>query len=51
MIQNGTSKKLVDYWIEQRRLRMTNDYLPNISEVWDSLTIGLSDGAIVQFFT
>jgi exosortase D (VPLPA-CTERM-specific) len=51
VIQKGTSKQLVYYWFEQRGQRMTNDYLAKISVVWDSLTRGRTDGALVRFVT
>jgi exosortase D (VPLPA-CTERM-specific) len=51
VIQKGTSKQLVYYWFEQRGKRMTNDYLAKISVVWDSLTKGRTDGALVRFVT
>lgn len=51
VIQQGTLKQLVYYWFEQRGKRMTNDYLVKASVVWDSLTRGRSDGALVRFVT
>ena len=51
VIQKGLSKQLVYYWFEQRGKRMTNDYLAKASVVWDSLTIGRTDGALVRFVT
>lgn len=51
VIQKGLSKQLVYYWFEQRGKRMTNDYLAKISVVYDSLTLGRSDGAMVRFVT
>jgi EpsI family protein len=51
VIQKGFSKQLVYYWFEQRGKRMTNDYAAKVSVIWDSLTIGRSDGAIVRFVT
>jgi exosortase D (VPLPA-CTERM-specific) len=51
VIQKGVSKQLVYYWFEQRGKRMTNDYLAKASVVWDSLTTGRSDGALVRFVT
>jgi exosortase D (VPLPA-CTERM-specific) len=51
VIQKGLSKQLVYYWFEQRGKRMTNDYAAKVSVVWDSLTIGRSDGALVRFVT
>lgn len=51
VIQKGLSKQLVYYWFEQRGKRQTNDFLAKIWVVWDSLTMGRSDGAIVRFVT
>lgn len=51
VIQKGVSKQLVYYWFEQRGKRMTNDYAAKVSVVWDSLTKGRSDGAMVRFVT
>jgi exosortase D (VPLPA-CTERM-specific) len=49
VIQKGLSKQVVYYWFEQRGRRMTNDYLAKASVVWDSLTRGRTDGALVRF--
>ena len=51
VIQKGLTKQLVYYWFEQRGKRMTNDYLAKISVVWDSLSMGRSDGAMIRFVT
>ncbi|WP_210528791.1 VPLPA-CTERM-specific exosortase XrtD [Rubellimicrobium arenae] len=51
VIQKGLTKQLVYYWFEQRGKRMTNDYLAKASVVWDSLTMGRTDGAMVRFVT
>jgi len=51
VIQKGLSRQLVYYWFEQRGRRMTNDYLAKASVVYDSLTKGRSDGAMVRFVT
>ena len=51
VIQKGTSKQLVYYWFEQRGRRMTNDYVAKFTVVWDSLTRGRSDGALIRFVT
>lgn len=51
VIQKGLSKQLVYYWFEQRGQRMTNDYAAKASVVYDSLTIGRTDGALVRFVT
>ena len=50
VIQKGLSRQLVYYWFEQRGKRMTNDYAAR-SVVYDSLTIGRTDGALVRFVT
>ena len=51
VIEKGLSRQLVYYWFEQRGERMTNDYLAKIDVVYDSLTIGRTDGAMVRFVT
>lgn len=51
VIQKALSKQLVYYWFEQRGKRMTNDYAAKVSVVWDSLTKGRTDGALVRFVT
>jgi exosortase D (VPLPA-CTERM-specific) len=51
VIQKGLSKQLVYYWFEQRGKRMTGDYQAKASVVWDSLTRGRTDGALVRFVT
>ena len=51
VIEKGLSRQLVYYWFEQRGTRMTNDYLAKIDVVYDSLTIGRTDGAMVRFVT
>ena len=51
IIQKGLSKQLVYYWFEQRGKRQTNDFVAKFGVVWDSLTMGRSDGALVRFVT
>ena len=51
VIEKGTSRQLVYYWFEQRGRRMTNDYAAKLTVLWDSLTRGRSDGALVRFVT
>lgn len=51
VIQKGLSRQLVYYWFEQRGRRMTNDYAAKVTVVWDSLTRGRTDGALVRFVT
>lgn len=51
VIQKGLDKQMVYYWFEQRGRRMTNDYAVKASVVWDGLTRGRADGALVRFVT
>jgi exosortase D (VPLPA-CTERM-specific) len=51
VIQKGLSKQIVYYWFEQRGRRMTNDYLAKMAVVWDGLTVGRTDGALVRYVT
>lgn len=51
IIQRGMERQLVFYWFEQRGRRMTNDFAAKMTVVWDSLTIGRTDGAMVRFTT
>ena len=51
VIQKGLSKQLVYYWFEQRGKRMVNDFRAKLSVVYDGLTIGRTDGALVRYVT
>jgi EpsI family protein len=51
VIQKGMEKQLVYYWFEQRGKRMTNDFKAKASVLYDSLTMGRTDGALVRFVT
>ena len=51
VIQKGLSKQLVYYWFEQRGKRMTNDFKAKASVIYDGLTMGRSDGALVRYVT
>ena len=51
VIQKGMETQLVYYWFEQRGRRMTSDYKAKASVIYDSLTRGRTDGAIVRFIT
>lgn len=51
VIQKGLDKQIVYYWFEQRGKRMTNDFAVKLSVVYDNLTMGRGDGAIVRFTT
>jgi exosortase D (VPLPA-CTERM-specific) len=51
IIQNERNRQLVYYWFEQRGRRMTNDYVAKGYTVWDSVTRGRSDGALIRVIT
>ena len=51
VIQKGLSKQLVYYWFEQRGKRMVNDFRAKLSVVYDGLTMGRTDGALVRYVT
>lgn len=49
--EGGLEKQVVYYWFEQRGKRLTNDFVAKLVTIWDSLTMGRSDGALVRFTT
>ena len=51
VIQKGLSKQLVYYWFEQRGKRMVNDFRAKLSVVYDGLTLGRTDGALIRYVT
>ena len=51
VIEKGLSQQLVYYWFEQRGKRFTNDFVAKASVLYDSLTKGRTDGALVRFVT
>lgn len=51
VIEKGLSRQLVYYFFEQRGKRMTNDIKAKASVIYDSFTIGRTDGAMVRFVT
>jgi exosortase D (VPLPA-CTERM-specific) len=51
VIQKGFSKQLVYYWFEQRNKRMINDFRAKLSVVYDGLTLGRTDGALIRYVT
>jgi len=50
-IRKGYNTQLVYYWFEQRGRKLNSDYLAKALTVWDSMTIGRSDGALVRLVT
>ncbi len=51
IIQKGHNRQLVYYWFEQRGRKLTNDYVAKGYTVYDSITTGRSDGALVRVVT
>ena len=51
VIQKGQQMQLVYYWFDQRGQRMTNDFVAKLSVMWDGVTRGRTDGAIVRYTT
>lgn len=51
IIQKERDRQLVYYWFEQRGRRITNDYVAKAFTVWDSITLGRSDGALIRIIT
>ena len=51
LIQKGQQMQLVYYWFDQRGQRMTNDFAAKLSVMWDGVTRGRTDGALVRFTT
>ncbi|MEM8838995.1 MAG: VPLPA-CTERM-specific exosortase XrtD, partial [Pseudomonadota bacterium] len=51
IIEKGLNKQLVYYWFEQRGRQLTNDYVAKAYTIWDSITLGRTDGALVRVIT
>jgi exosortase D (VPLPA-CTERM-specific) len=51
VIQKGLDRQLVYYWFEERGRPMTGDLAAKIATVWDSVTLGRTDGALVRLVT
>ena len=51
IIQKGLNRQLVYYWFEQRGRHLTNSYAAKAFTVWDSVTRGRTDGALVRVVT
>ncbi len=51
VIQQGQTRQLVYYWFEQRGKRIVNDFHAKLTVVYDGLTMGRSDGALVRYVT
>ncbi|MEM6438643.1 MAG: VPLPA-CTERM-specific exosortase XrtD [Pseudomonadota bacterium] len=51
IIQKGSEQQLVYYWFEQAGLRFTNDFVAKGGSVWNSITRGRTDGALIRLMT
>ena len=51
IIQKGLNRQLVYYWFEQRGRQLTSDYAAKAYTVWDSMTLGRTDGALIRVVT
>ncbi|MFZ1725599.1 MAG: VPLPA-CTERM-specific exosortase XrtD [Albidovulum sp.] len=51
IIQKSLQKQLVYYWFEGRGKREANDFSAKLSVLWDSLTTGRTDGALIRYVT
>jgi len=51
IIQRGLNQQLVYYWFQQRGRSITSDYAAKGYTVWDSMTRGRTDGALVRVVT
>ena len=48
LIQKGGQKQIVLYWFKQRERIITNEYLVKLFLLWDGLSRGRTDGALVR---
>jgi EpsI family protein len=48
LIQKGGQKQVVLYWFKQRDRIVTNEYLVKLFLLWDGLSRGRTDGALVR---
>lgn len=51
MIRKDSSRQLVYYWFQQTGRRLTSDYSAKFYTIYDSLTRGRTDGALVRYIT
>ena len=48
VIQKGSDKQVVWYWFKQRDRILTNEYLVKFYLMWDALSRGRTDGALIR---
>lgn len=51
VIQKGLAKQVVYYWFEARGRQMTNDYVAKAMTLFDAVSMGRTDGALVRVIT
>jgi len=51
VIANGMHRQVVYYWFELRHRQLTNEFRIKLANVWDALTLGRTDGALVRVVT
>jgi exosortase D (VPLPA-CTERM-specific) len=51
IIVKGQQQMLLYYWLEMRGRKLTNDFTLKFYNLWDSLTMRRSDGALVRLIT
>lgn len=51
VIQKGLNKQVVYYWFEARGRMLTNDYVAKAYTLFDGVTMGRTDGALVRLLT
>ncbi|MBL4607342.1 MAG: VPLPA-CTERM-specific exosortase XrtD [Pseudomonadales bacterium] len=51
LIKKGTQTSLIYYWFQQRGRVLNNEYLVKFYILWDSLTLGRTDGAMIRVTT
>ena len=51
IIQKGLQKNLVYFWFQQRGKKRINEYAVKWNILWDGITIGRTDGALVRLVT
>lgn len=50
-IKKGEARQLVWYWFRQRQRNLTNEYLVKWYLLWDAVTQGRTDGALIRLTT
>ncbi|MEO1548850.1 MAG: VPLPA-CTERM-specific exosortase XrtD [Pseudomonadota bacterium] len=51
IIQKGLERQIVYYWFELNGTRLTNDFHVKLVNIWQSLTIDRTSGALVRYTT